>query len=148
MPSANVPNVGERRQALWYLILLWIPLLGLLVGLLPSGTSSTLRLVQGVLFALLAAEWLTFGVRGLRSGISMDDEGLTSYRQNWTSRLLWRDIERFELRPSTRLWLVAIRQNGRPVRLQLYRSKYEGEATSAIHLLNGELHRRSKTPSP
>jgi hypothetical protein len=145
MPTLDLPNVGARRYALWDLPLIGMALLELAFQLAVHASRIRSSILVATAF-LLVLIGLTFWVRSRRSGITLNDEGLTSRRRNRTCRLRWNEIDRFDVKESARLWLIAIHPDGRTTRLQTYRENHEGEATSTLCALNGELHRRRSRP--
>jgi hypothetical protein len=146
MESTQLPNVWDRKQAVLNLFLGILWLLGLVLSLAVDRRYSPLSDRLQALWTVGAVLNLAIGIRLRRSGITLDDEGITARGRLWTKRLRWNDIESFDLGPSLGLRLLAVHPNGRRVRLQSYRGMDESDAQSALYVLNSELQRRRMAP--
>jgi len=149
MHSTELRNAGQRKSAPFYFFsgLVWLIPFLVFIRLRSTGAKPLPFAWVDVPWAVNAVLWVSKGVLAMRSGIRLDDEGLSARWRIWTRRLRWQEIERFDVGPSTSLWLLAIRPHGRPVRLQGYARKYEDEAMSTLHVLNDELQRHRTPPA-
>lgn len=122
--TVEIPNRVERRGAPFYFLFAAAGLFALVTR--PLRPLSALGFIEVLLFVLL-------GLRALGSGISLDQNGLTSRAPGFTRRLRWDEVDRF----ASRWGRVGVwRTDGRWRTLQWYSPLYRSTIRSILNQLD------------
>ncbi|HEY2717137.1 MAG TPA: PH domain-containing protein [Solirubrobacterales bacterium] len=144
LPKGETLRVNEWEVALTALLGGFMILLGLVLLFASPGSTSNLRGPWRPILGLVGIGWGGYMALGARSGLTVEDGGVTVQgvirRRHWS----WNEIEKFELAPAGYLPLLRIRlKDGKRVRASGFKGRNQSERDVAQRRV-AELNRRAE----